>query len=120
MGLKTSTVYRCLDKKTLVFGFELVDLFLVFALLAFLNLVMGSIPYKFLFTWVPSLSLAVFIKLIKRGKPDNFLLHYLRFYFQPKVLTAFSLAKKRSKFIKPKKGIIYERKSSGSPSSLGI
>ncbi len=100
MGLKTSTVYRCLDKKTLVFGYELVDLFLVFTVLAFLNLVCGSIAYKFLFTWAPSISLAIFIKMIKRGKPDNYLLHFLRNFFQPKFLSAFALSKKRSKFIK--------------------
>jgi len=99
MGLKTSTVYRCLDKKTYIFGFEIVDLFLVFTVLAFLNLVLGHVPYKFLFTWGPSLSLALFIKLIKRGKPDNYLLHLIRGYFQPKILSAFALAKKRSKFI---------------------
>ena len=102
MGLKTSTVYRCLDKKTLVFGYELVDLFLVFTVLAFLNLVLGHVPYKFLFTWGPSISLALFIKIIKRGKPDNYLLHFLRAYFQPKVLSAFSLAQKRSNFTKTK------------------
>lgn len=105
MGLKTSTVYRCLDKKTYVFGFEIVDLFFVFTVLAFLNLVLGHVPYKFLFTWGPSLSLALFIKLIKRGKPDNYLLHLIRSYFQPKILSAFALARKRSKFINLKEYI---------------
>lgn len=105
MGLKTSTVYRCLDKKTLIFGFELVDLFLVFTVLAFLNLMLGSVPYKFLFTWGPSISLALFIKLIKCGKPDNYLLHLLRAQFRPKVLSAFPLARKRSNFINTK-GIV--------------
>ena len=98
MGLKTSTVYRCLDKKTDVFGFELIDLFIVFTTLDFLNLIMGHIPYKFLFTWAPTLGLAVFIKLIKRGKPDNYLLHFVKFRFQPKVLSAFILAKRKIKF----------------------
>ncbi len=102
MGLKTSTVYRCLDKKTYVFGFEVVDLFLVFTVLALLNFILGHVPYKFLFTWGPTLSLATFIKIIKRGKQDNYLLHLIRGYFQPKILSAFALASKRSKFIKPK------------------
>lgn len=102
MGLKTSTVYRCLDKKTYVFGFEVVDLFLVFAVLAFLNFILGHVPYKFLFTWGPTLSLAVFIKIIKRGKPENYLQHLIRFYFQPKTFSAFALAKRRAKFIKLK------------------
>ena len=102
MGLKTSTVYRCLDKKTYVFGFEVVDLFLVFTVLAFLNFVLGHVPYKFLFTWGPTLSLALFIKIIKRRKPDNYLMHLIRSYFQPKVLSAFDLAGVRTKFTKLK------------------
>jgi len=102
MGLKTSTVYRCLDKKTYVFGFEVVDLFLVFTVLALLNFILGHVAYKFLFTWGPTLSLALFIKIIKRGKPDNYLLHLIRGYFQPKILSAFDLAKRRSKFIHSK------------------
>lgn len=97
MGLKASIVYRCLDKKTYIFGFEIVDLFLVFIVLAFLNLILGHIPYKFLFTWGPSFSLALFIKIIKRGKPDNYLLHLIRSYFQPRILSAFILSKKRKK-----------------------
>ena len=102
MGLKTSTVYRCLDKKTYIFGFEVIDLFLVFTVLALLNFILGHVPYKFLFTWGPTLGLAVFIKIIKRGKPDNYLQHLIRSYFQPKVLSAFALAKRRPKFVKLK------------------
>jgi len=103
MGLKTSQVYRCLDKKTLIFGFEIVDLFLVFVLLAFLNFIFGSMPYKFLLSWGPSASLALFIKLMKKGKPDNYLTHLLRSYVEPKIYSCFSLstslAKKRTRFL---------------------
>ena len=99
MGLKTSIVYRCLDKKTYIFGFEIIDLFLIFAILAFLNFILGHIPYKFFFTWGPTLGLALFIKLTKRGKPDNYLLHVVRNHFQPKVLSAFILSQEKTKFI---------------------
>jgi len=104
MGLKTSTVYRCLDKKSMVFGFELVDLFLIFSVLAFLNFVLGSIQYKFFFTWGPSLALALFIRLMKRGKPENYLQHLVKFYFDERVLYAFGKAKKRVVFKNYKKG----------------
>jgi len=104
MGLKTSTVYRCLDKKSMVFGFELVDLFLIFSVLAFLNFVMGSIQYKFFFTWGPSLALALLIRLMKRGKPENYLQHLAKFYFDERVLYAFGKAKKRVVFKTYKKG----------------
>lgn len=100
MGLKTSPVYRCLEKKTLVFGFEILDLFLVFLTLAFLNLVLGSVPYKFFLTWGPAILLAGFLRIAKRGKPENYLLHWVRAKFSPMILSAFPLAKKRIRFKK--------------------
>lgn len=51
--LKTSEVYKCLDKKTLIFGFEMLDLFLVFSVLAILNFVLSGVQWKFAFTWGP-------------------------------------------------------------------
>ena len=75
MALKTSQVYRCLEKKMLIFGFEIVDLFAIFSFLAFLNLVMQGVPYKFCVTWGPAMALAIFLRLGKAGKPENHLLH---------------------------------------------
>ena len=100
MALRSSEVYRCLDKKTLVFGFEIVDLFLVFACLSILSLVLSGVPNKFLWTWGPSLALGLFLKIGKAGKPDNYLVHVLRFQFSPGVLGAFPLAEPRTQFLK--------------------
>lgn len=105
MALKTSEVYRCLEKKSLVFGFEVVDLFFVFCLLAVLNFVLGGVPYKLFFTWGPSLLLALFLRLGKAGKPENYLLHLARSYLSPVVFSCFPLAPKRIRFVtQPKKG----------------
>jgi len=97
MALKTSEVYRCLEKKTLVFGFEILDLFLVFVVLAVLNLLFKNMPYKFLLTWGPSIALGVFLRFSKAGKPDNHLVHLIRFQFAPGVLSAFPLSIKKRK-----------------------
>lgn len=102
MGLKTSEVYRCLEKRTLVFGFEIVDLFAVFLLLAILNFVFRGVPYKFLLAWGPSIGLGLFLKLGKAGKPENYLLHLARFYLMPLVYSAFPLAPPRANFNKQK------------------
>lgn len=99
MALRTSEVYRCLEKKTLVFGFEIVDLFVVFSVLAILNFVLRGVPYKFFLSWGPALSLAVFLRLGKAGKPENYLLHLARSYFSPVAWSAFPLAPRRSRFI---------------------
>jgi len=100
MALKTFDVYRCLDKKALVFGFEIVDLFAVFLFLSVLNFLFRGVPYKFFITWVPSLGLALFLKLGKAGKPENYLLHWVRFYFMPTIFSCFPLAPNRVRFKK--------------------
>jgi len=100
MALKTSEVYRCLEKKTLVFGFEILDLFLVFSLLALLNFIFRAIKYKFFWTWGPSLALAAGLRIGKTGRPENYLLHLLRYHVLSGILLAFPLAQKRKRFIK--------------------
>lgn len=104
MALTHSKVYRCLEKKTLVFGFEILDLFLMFSLLALLNLFLGGVPYKFLWTWGPSMALGLALRIGKAGKPDNYLLHLARYHFSPGVLSSFKLAPKRQRFKKPNGG----------------
>ena len=104
MALKTSEVYRCLEKKTLVFGFEIIDLFVVFSFLALLNFVFRGFPYKFLLSWGPAFSLALFLRIGKAGKPENYLLHLARAKLAPVIFSAFPLAPRRSRFIKKQKG----------------
>lgn len=100
MALKTSEVYRCLEKKTLIFGFEILDLFLIFFVLAVLNFILGDVAYKFFFTWGPAIALGLTLKWGKAGKPENYILHLIRFYSSPGVFSAFSLAPARKKFTK--------------------
>lgn len=93
MGLKTSKVYKCLEKKTLILGFEIFDLFLLCILLSVLNLVCGNSQWKLFYTWVPTLILAVALRYGKKDKPDNFMVHWLKFQFSPGVYSAFQLVK---------------------------
>lgn len=102
MALKTSEVYRCLEKKTFVMGFEIVDLFAVFLLLSVLSFLLNGVPYKFLFTWGPSAALALFLKIAKAGKPDNYLLHLVRYHLSPGVLECFPLAGNRTRIFQKK------------------
>ena len=106
MALKTFDVYRCLDKKALVFGFEIVDLLAVFIFLSVLNFLFRGLPYKFFITWVPAASLALFLRLGKAGKPENYLLYLVRFHLLPVVFSSFPLAPRRVRFPKDLKGRI--------------
>jgi hypothetical protein len=87
--LQSTTVSRCLEKKILFVGFELADVLTIFLLLALLNLAFGRTDYKLLLVWLPTVALAVALRLAKRGKPDHFLVHWVRFQLRPRVLFAF-------------------------------
>jgi hypothetical protein len=89
IGLRSTAVSRCLEKKLLFVGYELPDVLVIFLFLAALNLTFGRTEYKLWLVWLPSVSLAVALKLAKRGKPDGFLTHWVRFKMRPRVLCAF-------------------------------
>lgn len=87
--MRATSVSKCLDKKMVLFGFEVLDLLAVFLVLSILNLVFGQMPFKWLFVWLPSLSLACLLRWGKRGKPDKYLVHWIRFQIKPGVYSAF-------------------------------
>ena len=89
MDLKVTSVSKCLDKKMMIMGFEIPDLLFIFLTMSILNFLFGSTSMKWLFVWLPSASLAATLKLTKRGKPDNYLVHWLRYQIKPGILRAF-------------------------------
>lgn len=91
-GLETSRVFKCLEKKTLILGFEIIDLFALSFLLCLLNFVFADASLKLFWTFGPTLMLAAILKLAKSGKADGFLLHWIRFHISPGVFRAFPKA----------------------------
>jgi hypothetical protein len=89
MELKATEVSRCLDKKMMIMGFEVPDLLIIFLTISILNFLFGTTSLKWLFVWLPSAALALTIRLTKRGKPENYLIHWLRFQMKPGILKAF-------------------------------
>ncbi len=89
MELKTNPVSKCLDKKMMIMGFEIPDLLVIFLTMSILNFLFGSTSLKFYLVWVPSIALAAVVRLSKRGKPDNYLIHWLRFQIKTGILSAF-------------------------------
>ena len=87
--MRTTSVSRCLDRKLVLFGFEVLDLIAVFLLLSVLNYVFGQLPFKWLFVWAPSVTLACVLRWGKRGKPEKYLVHWVRFQIKPGVYSAF-------------------------------
>jgi type IV conjugative transfer system protein TraL len=91
-GLDTSRVYKCLEKKTLILGFEIVDLFVLSFLLCVLNFLFSSADFKIVFTFGPVLLLALLLRVAKRGQADNFILHWFKFQIAPGIIRAFPKA----------------------------
>src|SRR5437762_848267 len=89
MPLQVSPVSKCLDKKLMIFGFEVYDLLAIFLVLSVLNLVFGQSVLAIPLVWAPTAALAIILRVGKRGKPDKFLIHWIRFQIQPGILSAF-------------------------------
>jgi hypothetical protein len=86
--LKTSTVHRKLDAKFKIGGVEAADLLAVLLLAAVMNLVFGrmSIGPVFIFGVPALLFFALYFG--KRGKPDGYLLHAVKYFLSPGELWA--------------------------------
>ena len=91
--LRTVPVATCLDKRLLVLGFEVLDLLSIFMLLSVLHLFLGDLGNQFLFVWLPSLMFTAILWIGKRGKPENYLIHWIRFHLKPGTLSAFDSAR---------------------------
>ncbi|MBI4402594.1 MAG: DUF3487 family protein [Deltaproteobacteria bacterium] len=79
---------KCLDKRLLLFGFEVMDIMAIFLMLAILNFIFSS-SSKLLFVWLPTILIAAVLRLGKRGKPEKFLVHWIRFQFRDGIYSAF-------------------------------
>lgn len=90
--LTTTKVNRSLDQKTVIFFLEVIDLFTLVAFCSILNLIFGQMGHKFLLVYFPTLILGAIFVIGKRGKPERFLFHFLRYQVQPKFLSCFKEA----------------------------
>ena len=83
MPLKQSTVHRHLETKIKIGGMEVLDLLFVLLFAAIMNVIFGQ---TFLASWLvfalPFL-LGIVLWVGKRGKPDNYLTHLLKFHTSP-------------------------------------
>jgi hypothetical protein len=88
MELKSSENHRRLDAKFKIGSVEASDLLSVLLLAAVLNLVLGRIPYSAIFIFgIPAL-LFVGLYFGKRGKPDGYLQHVIKFHLSTGELRA--------------------------------
>lgn len=89
MALRSESTSQSLEKKLLIMGFEVPDVLAIFLLLSILNFSFGQTNYKLGLVWGPVAAFAIILRIGKRGKPDNYLVHLGKFHMQPKYLSAF-------------------------------
>jgi hypothetical protein len=90
-SLLTSTVPRTLDTKSKILGFELADVILLLLNLSIQNLIFGSTPLKIPMVFGTSIGLGLVLFIFKRGKPDQYLQHFIEHLASPTVMSANSI-----------------------------
>ncbi len=86
--LDRSTVHRKLDAKFKIGGMEATDLLAVLIFAAVLNLIFGRISIGPLFIFGLPAILFCALYFGKRGKPDGYLMHALKYFLSPGELRA--------------------------------
>lgn len=87
--IEVSKVSRSLDRKSLILWLEMIDIFALVTFCSVLNLIFGGTWLKIYLVYLPTLALGITLILTKRGKPDGFLIHFLKFHLQSKHLSCF-------------------------------
>ncbi len=86
--LLTSTVPRTLETKSKILGLELIDVILLLLNLSIQNLVFGSTALRLPMIFGTSACFALVLLFFKRGKPDQFLQHYIEYIKSPTIRSA--------------------------------
>ncbi len=89
MSIRAEPTSHSLERKLLILGFEVPDILSIFLLLSILNFTFGQTNYKLVLVWAPVVAAATVLRIGKRGKPDNYLVHLVKFHSRPKYFSAF-------------------------------
>ncbi len=88
MSLKVTPANPTFDKKLRLLGYEVIDLIALLIVMSVLNFAFGE-GYKLLCVWLPSAILAMVLRVGKIGKPENYILHLVKFHLTPGVYSAY-------------------------------
>ena len=78
--LKSSVVHKNLTMKIKLVGVELADLLLVLFFSSVMNLLFRNTAISWLMVFVLPLLLGVILHFGKKNKPENFILHFIKYY----------------------------------------
>jgi hypothetical protein len=90
MALNSSTVHRRLDSKIKIVGMEAHDLLFVLLFAAIMNLIFGQSALGTIMVFFIPAIMATVLFFVKRNKPENYLVHIIKFHIEPGHLSAGS------------------------------
>ena len=83
MELETTPVYRNLEAKTKIAGMEACDLIFVLLLACLMDLIFSTTHLRTAAVFVLPSCAGIVLYFGKRGKPDNYLQHFIRYHCTP-------------------------------------
>ncbi|MBF0298165.1 MAG: hypothetical protein HQK51_05560 [Oligoflexia bacterium] len=83
MGLKTSVVYKNLNRKIKLFGMELEDILILAFFSSIMNLLFGRTSLSFLMVFILPLIIGIILYWSKKNKSEKYLQHYILFLTLP-------------------------------------
>lgn len=81
-------MHRKLDTRLKILGLEIMDLLAIMLLAAVNNLLLGRMKFAPVFVILVPLIMAAVLYIVKRDKPENYLLHLLRYLSSPGLYSA--------------------------------
>ena len=94
--MRVTEVNKSLDKKLKILGYEVPDILLIFLFIGVMNFIVKDGSDKIFYVWIPGIVLAIVLRIFKRNKPDNFLIHWVRYHLLPAGLRALPKAKSQN------------------------
>lgn len=104
MSLTSSTIHRNLDAKMRIFGLEAFDILSVLIFSAVMNMFFGQTSFGPILVFILPGVVLVILVLGKKNKPDDYLIHLVRYLLTRGSYSAGEITKKETK----RKEMIYE------------
>ena len=106
MDIETSSVYRNLEAKFKIAGMEACDLIFVLLWACLMDTILGHTELRTFAVFIFPFCVGLVLYLGKRGKPDQYLQHFIRYHCSPRYYSAGAQAQDQNQ---RKRGITDER-----------
>jgi hypothetical protein len=81
--IRSSVIHRNLDAQLKVVGLEVYDLLFVLLFASVMNLIFGRTALALYLVFILPIVMALVLFVVKRDKPERFLIHWARYYLSP-------------------------------------